>query len=112
MRRVTAWIGGVASGVVAYRFWRRHQASEGAIEVAPEPEAPVEHDARADELRAKLAETRDAEPAAESVVEEPPAVEEAEPEPEEPAAEPESPDERRNRVHEEGRAALDEMKSE
>ena len=39
----------------------------------------------------------------------------AEPEPEpaaEPEPEPESPEERRNRVHEEGRAALDEMKSE
>jgi hypothetical protein len=105
MRRVTAWIGGIASGVVAYRFWRRHQATEAAPE--PEaPEAPAEPDARADELRAKLAETREPEPqpAAEAVVEESPA---AEPEPE-----PESPDERRSRVHEEGRAALDDMKSE
>jgi hypothetical protein len=111
MRRVTAWIGGVASGVVAYRFWRRHQATE----VAPEPEAPAEPDARADELRAKLAETRDAEPEPppEAVVAQPePAVE---PEAEERAAEPDepdSPDERRSRVHEEGRAALDDMKSE
>jgi hypothetical protein len=114
MRRVTAWIGGVASGVVAYRFWRRHHATEAA----PEPEAPAEPaapdaDARADELRAKLAETREpeSEPAAEALVEEPPAAEQAEPEVEEPA-EPESPDERRSRVHEEGRAALDEMKPE
>jgi hypothetical protein len=106
MRRVTAWIGGVASGVVAYRFWRRHQATEAP----PEPEAPAEPDARAEELRAKLAETREAEPetAPEPVAEEPLAAEpEAEPEPE-----PESPDERRSRVHEEGRAALDEMKPE
>jgi hypothetical protein len=114
MRRVTAWIGGVASGVVAYRFWRRHHAPDAA----PEPEAPAEPDDRAEELRAKLAETREAapDPAAEAVVEEPPAAEPVEPEPEAeaPAAEPEpeSPDERRNRVHEEGRAALDEMKSE
>jgi len=101
MRRVTAWIGGVASGVVAYRFWRRHQEAE----LAPEPEAPAEPDARADELRAKLAETREQEPepVVETAVEEPV----AEPEPE-----PESPDERRTRVHEEGRAALDEMKPE
>jgi hypothetical protein len=106
MRRVTAWIGGIASGVVAYRFWRRHQATE----VAPEPEAPAEPDARAEELRAKLAETREPEPeaAAETAVEEPRPAEEAESEVEEP----ESPDERRTRVHEEGRAALDEMKSE
>jgi hypothetical protein len=107
MRRVTAWIGGVASGVVAYRFWRRHQAAD----TAPEPEAPAEPDARADELRAKLAETREAEPepAAAAAVEEPPAGEQVEPEVEEPA-EPESPDERRSRVHEEGRAALEDMK--
>ena len=114
MRRVTAWIAGVASGVVAYRFWRRHHAPDAA----PEPEAPAEADDRAEELRAKLAETRDAapEPAAEAAVEEPAAAEPVEPHPqvEAPAAEPEpeSPDERRSRVHEEGRAALDEMKSE
>ena len=60
---------------------------------------PVEPDARAEELREKLAESKTAEPAAEPVVEEPP------------VAEPESPEERRQRVHEEGRAALDEMKS-
>jgi outer membrane biosynthesis protein TonB len=112
MRRVTAWIGGVASGVVAYRFWRRHHAPDSA----PEPEAPVEPDDRAEELRAKLAETREAapEPAAEAVVEEPPAAEPVEPEAEveQPEPEPESPDERRSRVHEEGRTALDEMKSE
>jgi hypothetical protein len=104
MRRLTAWIGGVTSGVVAYRFWRRHQAAE----LAPEPEAPAEPDARAEELRAKLAETREAEPGsvAEAVVEEPPAAEPA------PEPEPESPEQRRSRVHEEGRAALDEMKPE
>jgi hypothetical protein len=111
MRRVTAWIGGVASGVVAYRFWRRHRAPDAP----PEPEAPAEPDDRAEELRAKLAETREAapEPAAEPVVEEP-AAEPVEPQAEAPSAEPEpeSPDDRRSRVHEEGRAALDEMKSE
>ena len=60
----------------------------------PEP-SPVEPDDRAEELRAKLAESRVDEPVPE----------------EEPAVEPESPDERRQRVHEEGRAALDEMKT-
>jgi hypothetical protein len=47
------------------------------------------------------------------VVEEP-AAEPVEPQAEAPSAEPEpeSPDDRRSRVHEEGRAALDEMKSE
>jgi hypothetical protein len=112
MRRITAWIGGVASGVVAYRFWRRHHAPDAA----PEPEAPVEPDDRAEELRAKLAETREAapEPAAEAVVEEPPAAEPVEPEAEseQPEPVPESPEDRRSRVHEEGRTTLDEMKSE
>ena len=63
MRRLTAWIGGTAAGIAAYRLLRRRQ------QMAPEP-AP--------------------EPVAEE--------------------EPESPDERRQRVHEEGRAALDEMR--
>ena len=89
MRRLTAWIGGTAAGIVAYRLLRRRP------QVAPEPTVPVEPDARAEELRDKLAESRTAEP----VVEEPP------------VAEPESPEERRQQVHEEGRAALDEMKS-
>ena len=101
MRRLTAWIAGVASGVLAYRFWRRH--SQAAAEPSPEPESTTA-DARAEELRAKLDESRTAEP----LVEEPP----PEPVAEEPAAEPESPEDRRRRVHEEGRSALDDMKSE
>jgi hypothetical protein len=99
MRRLTAWVAGAASGIAAYRFWRRHRATEAAVE----PEAPVESDDRAEELRTRLAESRAAEPV----------VEDAPPEPvaeEEPAVEPESPEDRRRRVHEEGRAALDEMK--
>ena len=91
MRRLTAWIGGVAAGVVAYRFWRRRPQAEPA---SPEP-TTEEQDERADELRAKLAETR---------------VED-EPSPAEPDEPSEAVDERRQRVHEEGRAALDEMKS-
>lgn len=100
MRRLTAWIGGVAGGIAAYRFFRRPPQAEPAAS-----SEPADADARADELRAKLAESRTAEPVVE---------EEASPEPvaeEEPAAEPESPEERRRRVHEEGRAALDEMQS-
>jgi hypothetical protein len=95
MRRLTAWIGGAASGVAAYRFWRRRQTAE----IGAEP------DDRAEELRAKLAESRAAEPVVEEPVPDPVAEEE-------PAAEPDSPEDRRRRVHEEGRAALDEMKSE
>ena len=52
-----------------------------------------EADDRAEELRAKLAETRASE----------------EPSPVEPAEAPESVEERRRRVHEEGRAAIDQM---
>jgi len=98
MRRLTAWIGGALGGIAAYRLLRRRSQDR------PEPVA-AEPDARADELRAKLAESREAEP----VVEEPPAEPPAE---EEPSVEPEdSPEDRRRRVHEEGRAALDEMQS-
>jgi hypothetical protein len=91
MRRFVAWVGGTVGGIAAYRFVRRQEA---ALQ-APEP-APSEPDGRAEELRAKLAESRAPEPVTV----------------EEPAPEPESPEDRRRRVHEEGRAALDEMHSE
>ena len=92
MRRLLGWIGGAAGGITAYRLLRRRPAPEGV---------PAEPDTRAEELRAKLAESRAAEP----VVQEPPPESE-------PVEEPESPEDRRRRVHEEGRATLDEMKSE
>jgi hypothetical protein len=104
VRRLTAWIGGIVGGILAYRFWRRRTqvAAEPVTESAPEPAAapepapePTEPDGRAEELREKLAETR------------------AEEEPSPPEAEdaPSMVDERRQQVHEEGRAALDEMRS-
>ncbi len=102
MRRLVAWIGGAVGGLAAYRLVRRHGARE------PLPETTVtEPDDRAEELRAKLAETRAEEPAEG----ERPAAEPTEPAPTEPGP-PESLDERRRRVHEEGRAAIDEMQSE
>lgn len=94
MRRLTAWVGGTAVGIAAYRLLRRRP------QAAAEP-ASAEPDTRAEELREKLAESRTADPAAEPVVDEEP-----------PPAEPETPEERRQRVHEEGRAALDDMQSE
>jgi hypothetical protein len=103
MRRLTAWIGGAVGGIAAYRLLRRRL--QPAPEPSPEP-APADADARAEELRVKLAETRTAEP----VVEQAPAEPAAEATVEQPP-EPESPDERRRQVHEEGRAAVDEMKS-
>jgi hypothetical protein len=104
MRRLLGWVGGVVGGIAAYRWLRGHPP------VAPEPSAepaPAAADERAEELRAKLAESRVAEP----VVEETPTPEAVAEEEPDPVPEPESPEERRARVHEEGRAALDEMKS-
>jgi len=98
MRRLVKWIGGAVGGIAAYRFVRRQEAS---LQAAPEVVVD-EPDARADELRAKLAESRAAEPVTED---------EAAAEEEEPVPDPESPEDRRRRVHEEGRAALDEMHS-
>ena len=106
MRRLVGWIGGALGGITAYRLLRRRPG------VPPQPvtEPPAEPDTRAEELREKLAESRAAEPVVEEpVAAEPPAAQVAE---EDPALEQESPEERRQRVHEEGRAALDEMKSE
>ena len=102
MRRLVGWIGGALGGITAYRLLRRHP------QLAPTPAA--EADARAEELRAKLAESRVAEPVVEEPVAEAPPTEPVATE--DPAVEPESPEERRQRVHEEGRAALDEMQSE
>jgi len=102
MGRLFKWIGGTLGGIAAYRFVRRQEAS---LQTSPET-APAEPDARAEELRAKLAESRAPEPVA---VEGPASEPEPQPQPE---PEPDSPDERRRRVHEEGRAALDDMRSE
>ena len=98
MKRLFAWVGGALGGIAAYRWLRGRPPAAPGPAAEPEPVAP---DERAEELRAKLAESRVAEP----VVEEEPA-----PVPE-PEPEPESPESRRARVHEEGRAAVDEMKS-
>jgi len=85
MRRFTAWLAGAAGGLAAYTLLRRRaKPAESAAET------PDEHDPRAEELRAKLAETRDA------------------PEP----AAPEDVESRRASVHEQGRAAIDEMRGE
>ncbi|MGH3010071.1 MAG: hypothetical protein ACRDLM_11800 [Gaiellaceae bacterium] len=93
MRRYLDWLGGALWGVAVYRLWRRWRGEEEA-EPAPEPATVEESDDPAEELRAKLAETRAADEA---------------PTPEEPP-QPETLDERRRRVHDEGRAALDEMR--
>jgi hypothetical protein len=78
MRRLFAWLAGAAGGLAAYRAVKRRR------------EEPVP-DTRAEDLREKLAQTR------EQPVEEP---------------EPVDPDARRARVHEQARAAIDEMRRE
>ena len=89
MRRFLDWLGGAVWGVVAYSLWKRRRKPAPAT--APESGEP---DDRAEELRAKLAESRASD----------------EPSPAEPGESPESVEERRRRVHEEGRAAIDEMR--
>jgi hypothetical protein len=98
VKRLVAWVGGVAGGIAAYRLLKRRP------EPAPQPPATAEPepDDRAEELREKLAESRTAEPPVEGA---PAEAEAAEPEPE-------SPEDRRRRVHEEGRSTLDDMNSE
>ena len=92
MKRFRKWIGGAVWGIAAYKLWKRRRKPA----VAPAP-AAEESDDRAEELRAKLAETRAGE-------EDPSPVE-----PNEPDDSAESLEERRRRVHEEGRAAIDRM---
>jgi hypothetical protein len=79
VKRLTAWLTGVAGGMAAYRAFKR----------APQPAVSVPDPAVA--LREKLAETKGAEPPA--------------PQP----ADPDAPDDRRKAVHERGRAVIDEM---
>ena len=92
MRRLRRWIGAVVAAIVTYRMWKKRQQPAPATAPVAEPT-----DDRAEELRAKLAETRaSAEPDA--------------PEPTEPTEQSaDSLEERRRKVHEEGRAAIDRM---
>ena len=87
MRRLFTWVAGAAGGLAAYRALTRRRP---APEVAPEAEDPAE------ELRLKLARARES---GETPVEAD--------EPEEADA-----DARRRSVHEQARAALDEMRDE
>jgi len=88
MKRLLKWII-VTVGIAALVRWFRRRGTETEVFAPAEPTA----DDPADELRRKLAESRDAD------------------EPDEAAETPEaSVDERRADVHDQGRAALDEMK--
>jgi hypothetical protein len=86
VRRLLTWLAGAVGGLAAYRaLTRRRRPAVGAA-----PEA----DSRVEELREKLAQAR---------------VPEEEPPPSE-HVEPADPAERRRAVHEQGKAALDEMR--
>jgi hypothetical protein len=87
MRRLFAWLAGLAGGAAAYRAYKR---SPQPVVAEPDP---------ADALRAKLAEAKAAGDDREQF--------EAGETPVDEAADP---DERRRAVHERGRAALDEMR--
>ena len=93
MRRLFTWLAGAAGGLAAYRAVTRRAHEPAPVVVDP-----------AEELRAKLAQTRDVEVEAEVA----PVVTEK------PPAEPEAPmdaDSRRRAVHEGARATLDEMRN-
>jgi hypothetical protein len=84
VRRLATWLAGAAGGLAAYRALTRRRSP--ASTPAPEPDDPV------DELREKLAHARETEQEAD-----PPADD--------------NPDVRRRAVHEQGRAAIDDMRS-
>ena len=83
MKRLTAWLAGLAGGAAAYRVFRRQPPVLEPTPAGPDP---------AEELKAKLAEARAAEA-----------------EPPEADLDVEA---RRRAVHERGRAAIDEMHDE
>jgi hypothetical protein len=106
VRRLFAWIAGAAGGLAAYRLVARRRGTAvpepPAPEVAPEPEV----DPRAEALRAKLEESRQAGAEPETTATAP--VPDAQ-ETEATGAGEGDPDARRQAVHEHGRAAVEEM---
>ncbi len=87
MKKPVAWLAGALGLAGLWRLLRHRRGRVEAPAAAPPADDPAEV------LRAKLAETRDAEP---------------EPEP---SPEPASVEERRRAVHDAGRAAIDEMRT-
>jgi hypothetical protein len=94
MRRLYTWLAGVVGGAAVYRAFRRHP---GPVE---------ERDARADELRAKLAQAREAGDDRESFEAGETPVDQVDVTPAEDL------DARRRSVHDKARAAIDEMQGE
>jgi len=97
MRRRVAWlVGAVVAAVVALRALGRRHRSDGGDAME---DAPVATDERAEELRRRLDEARGMAEERDAFEEGEVPIDQAEPDP----------DERRRRVHAEGRAAVDEM---
>jgi hypothetical protein len=101
VKRLIAWVAGAAGGLAAYRAvlaaYRAVRGKHRRLEATPDPGA----DARAEELKARLQHARAA--AGDTDVSEPVAATESHD-----AVLPD-PAARRVQVHEQGRAALDEM---
>jgi hypothetical protein len=97
VKRLFAWIAGVAGGLAAYRAVKGKPSQ-------PQPQ-PVS-DSRAEELKARLQQAREAGEDSEAFEAGEVPVDQAEPI----EAEPLDPGARRAQVHEQGRAALDEMR--
>ena len=94
MRRLYTWLAGVVGGAAVYRAFRRHSG-------------PVhESDARADELRAKLAQAREAGDDRESFEAGETPVDQVD------MTASEDLETRRRSVHDKARAAIDEMQGE
>jgi hypothetical protein len=91
MRGLLAWISGAAGGFALYRWLNRERVAAPALGPGPDP--------RAEELRAKLQESK-------PIVEERAEFEARET----PVDEAPDPAERRRRVHEQGRSAVDRMR--
>ena len=104
MKRLFAWVAGAAGGLAAYRAVKGRRSR-------PQPGFEAGADARAEELKARLqqareaADDRDSESGEAPVEMEVDGAEPLDPEPLDPGA-------RRAQVHEQGRAALDEMRGE
>jgi hypothetical protein len=99
MRRLYTWLAGVVGGAAVYRAFRRHS---GPVH-GPIQDRAHEPDARADELRAKLAQARAAGDDRESFEAGETPVDQVDVTPAEDL------ETRRRSVHDKARAAIDEM---